>query len=184
VLAHRRSYWRSTRPSARGRYVSHRGGLVIVLAIVRAPRVGNWDKRGQLRWLSALGLPPVRSWPHLAAQYARIALWNVRLIGHACTFLRARDLFLAARAPLLFPARALPSRLRTLAPLPGRVRAPALNLLAGLCICSARRLAIACCMRCAWRNMACRCNCAGAEVCPCSCSPAPPPLLSGPMCVC
>ena len=90
----------------------------------------------------------------LAAQYARIALWNVRLIGHACTSLRARDLFLAARAPLLFPARALPSRLRTLAPLPGRVRAPALNLLAGLCICSARHLAIACCMRCAWRNLA------------------------------
>jgi len=88
------------------------------------------------------------------AWYASGAVWKVRRIGHACTFLRTRDFFQAARAPLLFPARALPSRLRTLAPLPGRARAPALNLLPGLCMCSACCLALSLCMRYAWRKMA------------------------------
>jgi hypothetical protein len=72
--------------------------------------VGNWGKRGQLRWLSALGQPPISLWPHLAVQYARIALWKVRCVGHACTFParaslfshRARHLhFLSALSPRL-----------------------------------------------------------------------------------
>ena len=119
-----------------------------------------------------------------AGEYARAALWVMRRLGHACTFLCARVALLVSRAPLPFPRRALPSRRCSLARLPGRARAPALKLLSARHSGSACRLPIACCMHCAWRNLACRCNCAGAGACSCSHALLPPHCCCWPPCVC
>jgi hypothetical protein len=112
------------------------------------------------------------------------ALWNVRRLGHACTFsARARRSPRVARTTS-FPRRALPSLGRSLAPPPGLARAPAPSLLPAMCAGPACRLAIACCMLCAWRKLACRCSCAGAGTCSCSHALLPPRRCCWPSCAC
>mmetsp|Transcript_10340 Transcript_10340/g.26666 ORF Transcript_10340/g.26666 Transcript_10340/m.26666 type:complete len:211 (+) Transcript_10340:222-854(+) len=91
------------------------------------------------------------------------------------------------RAPAYMHQRLLqytPSQAARQRRCPGRAGAPASSLQLAFCPGPSCRMTIAHCMPSAWRNLACRCKCPGAEVLSHAHALLPPRRCSRPLCAC